>query len=177
MEVLGGRGLLRATHVKMTDTNNNREEVQHFHCWLNLQLFVPLPKHGTGCKQLGNQPSFFSALMYLHRNYSSNFTCILRIWLPLLTKSQTLNWRSSGHAQLYTVIYIKWPLSKHLWLSDYSWKSTSRNICLPSNWDTTCIFRNTITHVVLLHTCYFFPLNKLAILQAESRQKILSIKG
>jgi len=93
----------------MTQTNDDRVEGQHILCWLNLQLLVslPMPICGTSCKQLGNQPSLFGALMYLLSNYSSNFTCILRIQLPLFAKSQTLNWMSLGHAQLYTIIYVK----------------------------------------------------------------------
>lgn len=115
-------------YMKKWQTNGDRVKGQHIHCWLNLQLLVSLPMRGTGGKQLGNRPSLFGALTYLLSDYSSNFTCILRIWLPLFTKSQALNWMSPDHAQLYTVIYIKWSLSKRPWLSEYNWPFTSRNM-------------------------------------------------
>lgn len=95
---------LAQSYTLTTETNDDRAEGQHIHCWLKLQLLVSLtmPMHGTGCKQQGNQPSLFGALTYLLSNYSRDVMCILRIWLPSFTKSQTLNWVSSGHAQLHT---------------------------------------------------------------------------
>lgn len=58
-------------------------------------------------------------LTYLLSNYSSYFTCILRIWLPLLTKIQTVNCMPPAHVELYPVIDTEWSLSIHLWLSEY----------------------------------------------------------
>lgn len=49
----------------------------------------------------------------------SYFTCILRIWLPLFTKIQTVNCMPPAHVELYPVIDTEWSLSIHLWLSEY----------------------------------------------------------
>lgn len=59
--------MCRSAHKKITEINDRSIEGHHACCWLSPQPFVslPMPTCGTSCKQLGNLPYFYGALMDL----------------------------------------------------------------------------------------------------------------
>lgn len=106
----------------------------------------------------GKEPSLFGVLTYLLSNYSSYFTCILRIWLPLFTKIQTLSYMPPGHALLYPVIDTEGSLSIFLWLSEYCPANCSHpqiSVCLIIG-VAYAYLEMLLNLVLLIHATSFF---------------------
>lgn len=158
MEVTGGWSLGRAIHKK-NDRDKWCQSGRPAHPPLaEPTLLAPLPMCGTDCEQLGKQPSLFGVLTYLLSNYSSYLTCILRIWLPLFIKIQTLSYMPPGHAQLYPVIDTEWSLSILLWLSEYCPANCSHpqiSVCLII-WIAYAYLEMVLNLVVLIYATFFF---------------------